>query len=207
MRERSRSARPARRTSLFGNPALRRESQKSPFRRCFKPRPPWRAGCAGSPPAADRMSKESGHFLRRLSGLLSGCPPIDTRPQARAKLGRDQIGELAARRKRFDLFDHRCVLLRARCCGLLHENANARGRFCVLRRHPEVRASVCERASKDGGAGDCHPSRLGAQRGAPSASDRMSLSFERRLTLDAVTRVARIGRVEPQARKVSHERS
>jgi hypothetical protein len=58
MRERSRSARPARRTSLFGNPALRRESQKSPFRRCFKPRPPWRAGCAGSPPAADRMSKE-----------------------------------------------------------------------------------------------------------------------------------------------------
>src|SRR5207302_5953668 len=39
------------------------------------------------------------------------------------------------------------------------------------------------------------------------ASDRMSLSFERRLTLDAVTRVARIGRVEPQARKVSHGRS
>src|ERR1700735_2091815 len=26
-------------------------------------------------------------FLRRLSGLLSGCPPTDTRPQARAKLG------------------------------------------------------------------------------------------------------------------------
>src|SRR5437588_4656251 len=25
--------------------------------------------------------------LRRLSGLLSGCPPTDTRPQARAKLG------------------------------------------------------------------------------------------------------------------------
>jgi hypothetical protein len=40
-----------------------------------------------------------------------------------------------------------------------------------------------------------------------AASDRMSLSFERRLTLDAVTRVARMGRVEPQARKVSHERS
>jgi hypothetical protein len=37
---------------------LRRWYQKSPIRRCFKPRPPWRAGCAGSPPAADRMSKE-----------------------------------------------------------------------------------------------------------------------------------------------------
>jgi hypothetical protein len=26
---------------------LRRHYQKSPFRRCFKPRPPLRAGCAG----------------------------------------------------------------------------------------------------------------------------------------------------------------
>jgi hypothetical protein len=77
-----------------------RQYQKSPLRRCFKPRPPWRAGCAGSPPAADRMSKESEiTFLRRLSGLLSGCPPIDTRPQARAKLGSHEISDVVMSRK------------------------------------------------------------------------------------------------------------
>ena len=40
--------------------------------------------------ASGCRSREQGSavlFLRRLSGLLSGCPPIDTRPQARAKLG------------------------------------------------------------------------------------------------------------------------
>jgi hypothetical protein len=36
--------------------------------------------------------------------------------------------------------------------------------------------------------------------------DRMSLSLQRRLTLDAVARVTRIGQAEPQARRVSHER-
>src|SRR5262245_51260759 len=73
--------------------------QGSPLRRCFKPRPPWRAGCAGF--ASGCRSSVFGaqtiavvyqvSTLRsrsgRLSGLLSGCPPTDTRPQARAKLG------------------------------------------------------------------------------------------------------------------------
>jgi hypothetical protein len=37
----------------------------------------------------------------RLSGLLSGCPPIDTRPQARAKLGIGQISYFRGARKFF----------------------------------------------------------------------------------------------------------
>jgi hypothetical protein len=43
---RTRSARPARWTSLFGAD-LWTANQKSPLRRCFKPRPPLSAGCAG----------------------------------------------------------------------------------------------------------------------------------------------------------------
>jgi hypothetical protein len=38
-----------------------------------------------------------------------------------------------------------------------------------------------------------------------NTADRMSLSLKRRLTLDAVARVTRIGRAEPQAGRVSHE--
>src|SRR5438132_3028884 len=70
--------------------------QRSPLRRCFKPRPPLRAGCAGF--ASGCRSSGFGaqaiadSNLRscsgRLSGLLSGCPPTDTRPQARANLGK-----------------------------------------------------------------------------------------------------------------------
>src|SRR3974390_643845 len=37
-----------------------------------------------------------------------------------------------------------------------------------------------------------------------SPSGRMSLPLKRRLTLDAIARVTRIGRAEPQARRVSH---
>ena len=70
--------------------------QRSPLRRCFKPRPPLRAGCAGFASgcrssgfgaqaiADSNLRSRSG----RLSGLLSGCPPTDTRPQARANLGK-----------------------------------------------------------------------------------------------------------------------
>src|SRR5712691_8211792 len=50
----------------------------------------------------------------------------------------------------------------------------------------------------------------GAARGCVAlrcSSDRMSLPLQGRLTLDAVARVTRIGRAEPQARRVSHERS
>src|SRR3978361_330165 len=88
--------------------------QKSPIRRCFKSRPPLRTRCAGSPPAAShgckevkspstaslerdagrfkfctRLKETLGFFIPwRLSGLLSGYLPTDTRPQARAKLGK-----------------------------------------------------------------------------------------------------------------------
>ena len=109
--------------SLFSSPRRRWNAgrdQKSPIRRCFKSRPPLRAGCAGSPPAASHGCKGcrdlQRHLLRemlaacfvlvdvatlgssipwRLSGLLSGYLPTDTRPQARAKLGK-------CRNKRFE---------------------------------------------------------------------------------------------------------
>src|SRR5437588_2109140 len=42
----------------------------------------------------DERSRFASLVLRRLSGLLSGCPPTDTRPQARAKLGDLQISDL-----------------------------------------------------------------------------------------------------------------
>src|SRR5216684_2026544 len=85
--------------------------QKSPLRRCFKPRPPWRtryagfaSGCQSSvrssnDPTALRSSRSRSG---RLSGLLSGCPPIDTRPQARAKLGKLQISYFRRSCKRFE---------------------------------------------------------------------------------------------------------
>jgi hypothetical protein len=50
---------------------------------------------------AREQSKQSALSLRRLSGLLSGCPPTDTRPQARAKLGTTEISDLARARNNF----------------------------------------------------------------------------------------------------------
>jgi hypothetical protein len=92
-------------TSPFGVPGIGAGSEpKKPFRRCFKPRRPLRAGYAGF--ASGCRSREQGSkrlFLRRLSGLLSGCPPTDTRPQARAKLGDSAIRHSAATCKRFGL--------------------------------------------------------------------------------------------------------
>ena len=110
---RSPSARLARvNKPLRCRPLEGRRDQKSPLRRCFKPRPPWRAGCAGfasgcrssvfgAATLATRSRSMIDHIdddtraLRsrsgRLSGLLSGCPPTDTRPQARAKLGESAI--------------------------------------------------------------------------------------------------------------------
>ncbi len=84
--------------------------QKSPLRRCFKPRPSWRTRCAGFASGCQSSVRSSDDpvILRssrsrsgRLSGLLSGCPPIDTRPQARAKLGKLQISYLPRPCKRF----------------------------------------------------------------------------------------------------------
>jgi hypothetical protein len=92
--EETSSARPARRTSLFGNPTFGGSAgdQKSPLRRCFKPRP--LVENERKPVASDRRSwcgVDPLRFLtlwglrpRRLSGLLSGCPPTGTQPQARA---------------------------------------------------------------------------------------------------------------------------
>src|SRR5450432_4250346 len=73
--------------------------QRSPLRRCFKPRPLLRAECAGFASGCRSdvlrelvsLREERLTFLRRLAGLLSGYLPIDTRPQARAKLGNHEI--------------------------------------------------------------------------------------------------------------------
>jgi hypothetical protein len=68
-------------------------SQKSPLRRCFKSRPLRRAECAGFASGCrsdflERLSDRELRPSRRLPGLLSGYLPTDTRPQARAKLGK-----------------------------------------------------------------------------------------------------------------------
>ena len=108
----TRSARPARMDKpLRCRPLEGRRDQRSPLRRCFKPRPPLSAGCAGfasgcrlsgSELKRSRISHEKlGVCSGRLSGLLSGCPPTDTRPQARAKLGGRDISALATRCKSF----------------------------------------------------------------------------------------------------------
>ena len=93
--------------------------QKSPLRRCFKPRPPWRTRCAGFASGCQssvRSCKRPQSLCRgtsrpfntpswrshsgRLSGLLSGCPPTDTRPQARANLGNVEISGFVRARKK-----------------------------------------------------------------------------------------------------------
>ena len=59
-----------------------RQRRKSPVRRCFKSRPPFGG--------VRRFASGCRSFFRRLTGLLSGSPPTDTRPQARAKLGKQR---------------------------------------------------------------------------------------------------------------------
>jgi len=103
---RSRSARLARvNKPLRCRPLEGRRDQKSPLRRCFRPRPPLRTRCAGFASGCRSMFSELRSWRPRvladpgswrsrsgrLSGLLSGCPPTDTRPQARAKLGEGAI--------------------------------------------------------------------------------------------------------------------
>src|SRR6202035_205040 len=102
---RSRSARLARvNKPLRCRPLEGRRDQKSPLRRCFRPRPPLRTRCAGFASGCRSMFSELRPWTSgqsdlgswrsrsgRLSGLLSGCPPTDTRPQARAKLGEGAI--------------------------------------------------------------------------------------------------------------------
>lgn len=71
--------------------------QKSPLRRCFKSRPSGRTRYAGFASGCRLIigSIEKTDGPGRLSGLLSGCPPTDTRPQARAKLGKGGIRVIA----------------------------------------------------------------------------------------------------------------
>src|SRR3954469_21968494 len=98
---RTRSARPARMDKpLRCRPLEGRRDHRSPLRRCFQPRPPWRTGCAGFASGC-RSSSEEETFLRRLAGLLSRYLPTDTWPQARANLGNRHIGRFAVINKRF----------------------------------------------------------------------------------------------------------
>ena len=119
--------------------------QKSPVRRCFKPRPPLRTGCAGfasgcrssvrgsNDPETLRSSRSRSG---RLSGLLSGCPPIDTRPQARAKLGKAQLSDPFRFRKFFAhgigaIFNEMCTNKTGET--FAPQCSVARERDCVLR--------------------------------------------------------------------------
>jgi len=88
------SARPARKTSLFGKSALEADRDEKARSVVALSRVPRLAGFAGSPPAV-------GPFFRRLTGLLSGSPPTDTRPQARAKLGNRKICRFVANTRAF----------------------------------------------------------------------------------------------------------
>src|SRR6516225_2465949 len=54
-----------------------------------------------SPLGLESLGFESRPHSGRLSGLLSGCPPTGTRPQARAKLGNRELIALNSRCKSF----------------------------------------------------------------------------------------------------------
>ena len=98
---RTRSARPAKMDKpLRCRPLEGQRDHRSPLRRCFKPRPPWRTGCAGFASGC-RSSSEEETFLRRLAGLLSRYLPTDTWPQARANLGKADIRLFTVIHKRF----------------------------------------------------------------------------------------------------------
>ena len=83
------------------------------------------------------LRKETCFFLRRLSGLLSGYLPTDTRPQARAKLGKspNKIFELGV--KRFFAACTNFLIAVARSC----QNSAA----VLLLTAPQRRAAVTSR--------------------------------------------------------------
>src|SRR6516164_5420392 len=143
-----------------------RRDQRSPLRRCFKPRPPLSAGCAGfasgcrlsgselkrpmlSPLGLESLGFESRPHSGRLSGLLSGCPPTGTRPQARAKLGNCELIALNSRCKSF-LALARNFFSRARRNGYASVAAAILERLaCLLRR----RATLIVEAPSDAQCG------------------------------------------------------
>jgi hypothetical protein len=94
-------------------------------------RVPRLAGFAGSPPAAG--------FFWRLTGLLSGSPPTDTRPQARAKLGKPIDRRICRDYKNF--FDPRfsSVPIDTWCCmrALSSRRLNASSRERVAGKLPD----------------------------------------------------------------------
>jgi hypothetical protein len=81
------SARPARKTSLFGKPTFggSTETKKARSVVALSRDPPQRRGS----PVRLRLPV----YLRRFTGLLSGSPPTDTRPQARAIWAGRNIGK------------------------------------------------------------------------------------------------------------------
>ncbi len=89
------SARPARKTSLFGKSTFGgpTETKKARSVVALSRDPPLRRGS----PVRLRLPV----FTRRLTGLLSGSPPTDTRPQARAKLGNSVNTQFCADYKDF----------------------------------------------------------------------------------------------------------
>ena len=110
--------------------------QKSPLRRCFKSRRSGRPRYAGFASGCRLIIGyvEKTDTSGRLSGLLSGCPPTDTRPQARAKLGNAQIGSSPPHCKRF--FRHKPFIVpmvaenltqheKSRLCGGFHSSSPA----------------------------------------------------------------------------------
>ena len=98
----TRSARPARWTSLFGvRPLEGQRDQKSPFRRCFKPRPPLRAGCAGFASGCRSVVRKQ---ILPSGGCPASCPdahrPARDHRHVRNWATRD-ISDLRAQCKRF----------------------------------------------------------------------------------------------------------
>ena len=69
---RPRSALPAKMDKPLRTSGIRAGYQKSPIRRCFKPRPPLSAGCAGF--ASGCRSHEQGSELTSLGGCPASCP-------------------------------------------------------------------------------------------------------------------------------------
>jgi len=86
-------ARQDRQASSVRRPLESRQRRKSPVRRCFKPRPPVGAGCAGSPPAAG--------LSRAVDWPLVQIPADRHATTGTCVLGRAECGRIARKCKRF----------------------------------------------------------------------------------------------------------
>jgi hypothetical protein len=97
--EESSSARPARRTSLFGNPTFGGPAgdQKSPLRRCFKPRPLVENEC--KPVASDRRSGCGVFKTPAAVRPLVRMPTDRHAATGTCELGEDYLRNCAARFK------------------------------------------------------------------------------------------------------------